>query len=396
MLSRKELDEKKKYIIERLKGQNSELDDEKLKTTLLSLMALETENDQLRNVRLYNFMNALSKGKLALNREKRMTAIYPELEGIFKAPIDDEYLSFLIELAQNVSQMQVTYDEDSTELKPFELSDEKKVELSRVFYSQLGNQSINENAQRILSDPSHFGFTDTVSKGNELLYGITCYDTVFNKPYITTQRLGNVMGCQAFNHEIMHGVDFYTHPKVNSQQYYGFHETPTYTIDYLFHDFMDSMGFDKQQVDALRRKKQQYTWSMAKYEILGKIQHRLYQTIGMKNAPNATIQDIRKVVDGDMIKNMLELQSCVMAHGLYQQMQVNKEMGLANLQTLMSTPLSPNKTPDFSFIGLDRQTLLQVSKSMGMIGHNTMQMNGQQMQQSSQSQSSEMSQGRSR
>ena len=338
MLSRKELSEKKKYILERLKGNNSKLDEEKLKTTLLSLMAIETENDSLKNVRLYNFINALSKGRLALQRENKMLSIYPELDQTFQAPISDEYLSFLIQLAQNVSEMHVEYDEDKTELKPFEMSDEKIVELSKVFYGQLGNQSINENAQRILSDSSHYGFSDTVSKENELLYGITVYDTVFNKPYITTQRLGNIMRCQAFNHEVMHGIDFYVHPKINSQQYYGFHETPTYTIDYLFHDFMEAMGFDKQQVDALRRKKQQYTWSMAKYDVIEKIRHRLNQTIGMKNVPNATIQDIRKVVDGFMIKNMLELQSCVMAHGLYQQICENKDVGLRNLQTLMSHP----------------------------------------------------------
>lgn len=374
MLSRKEFYEKKKYIIERLKGQNSELEEEKLKTTLLSLMAIETENDDLKNVRLYNFINALSKGRVSLKREQKMNSYYPKLSDTFQSPITDEYLSFLIQLAKNVSEMQVVYDEDSTELIPFQMDDEKKVELSKVFYSQLGNSDINEKAQRVLSDSSHFGFSDTVSKGNELLYGITVYDTIFNKPYITTQRLGNIMGCQAFNHEIMHGVDFYFHPNVvNSQRYYGFHETPTYTIDYLFHDFMDSMGFDKQQVDALRRKKQQYTQALAKYDIIGKIQHRLNRTIGMRNTPNATIQDIMRVVDTDILKSMLELQSCVMAHGLYQQILTNKETGLANLSEFMSTTFPPDKIPDFSFVGLDNQTLLQISRDMGKIGDNVIQ-----------------------
>lgn len=103
---------------------------------------------------------------------------------------------------------------------------------------------------------------------------------------------------------------------------------------------------------------------MTKYDILGKIQHGLNKSIGMKNTPNATIQDIRNIMDNEMLKNMLELQSCVMAHGLYQQILIDKEKGLTNLDNFMRTPLSPNKIPDFSFIGLDRQTLLQVSKDM--------------------------------
>ena len=113
-----------------------------------------------------------------------MNGYYAEFSDRFKSPIDDEYLEFLIQLAYNVAAMKVEYDEDSTELKPIEMSDEQKVELSKSFYEQLGSQEINEQAQRILSDETHFGFTDTVSKGNELLYGITVYDRVFNKPYI--------------------------------------------------------------------------------------------------------------------------------------------------------------------------------------------------------------------
>ena len=367
MLNKRELEEKKKYILERLKGNNSEIEVINLKSTLASIIVIEQENEKLSHVRLYNFINTVSKGKLVLKRNNDLKDKYIDVVSKLQSPIDNDYLSFLLKLAENVSKMEIEYEEDQEELTSLKLEDEKKIELSKIFFSELNNETIKNTAHKVLSDSSHYGFTNHFSKGNESIYGITVYDTVFNKPYITTQRLGNIMGLQAFNHEIMHAIDFYIGKRRFGEGYYGFHETPTYTIDYLYLDFLEKMGFDKNQVDALRRKKLQYASSLATYEILGKIRTKLIHTVGIKNFKNASIEDIRNIIDDDLLKNLLELESCVIAHGLYQKIRNNEKNGLLNLENVMSTTLPRNKIPDFSFIGLDQEKILEISNNMRMI-----------------------------
>lgn len=367
MLNKRELEEKKKYILERLKGNNFETEEINLKSTLASIIVLEQENEKLSHVRLYNFLNTVSKGKLVLKRNNDLKDKYIDIVSKLQSPIDNDYLSFLLKLAENVSKMEIEYDEDQVELNSLKLNDEKKIELSKIFFNELKNETIKNTAHKVLSDSSHYGFTNHFSKESESIYGITVYDTVFNKPYITTQRLGNIMGLQAFNHEIMHGIDFYIGKRRFGEGYYGFHETPTYTIDYLYLDFLEKMRFDKNQVDALRRKKLQYASSLAKYEILGKIRTKLIHTVGIKDYKNASIEDIRNIIDDDLLKNLLELESCVIAHGLYQEIRNNERNGLSNLETVMSTLLPRNKIPDFSFIGFKQEKILEISKNMGMI-----------------------------
>ncbi len=363
MLSRDEIRKKKKYIVEKLKTKVDALEEEKLKSTLISFIILESYNDKLKNIKLFNLLEKISNGAILEKSTQKFRGMWDDLKINYSSYIDNDYVSFLLQLANNLSQIQVQYDEDETELLPFNFSNEYVIKLSKLFYKELGDKYIEDKAMAILNDESHYGFTKTVLVGNELDYGMTIYDTVFNKPYITCQKLGNLMELQAFNHEIMHGIDFYSMPKIPSQIYYGFHEIPTYTIDYLFHDYLDNMGIDKQQVKALRRKKLQYT-KLTASRVLFQIQHRLNEKFGMKNTVNATIQDIKSVITDDLLKEMLEMESCVIADGLYNQILIDKELGLKNLKMIMEHPLPRDKIPDFSFIGLDNNSLLNLSQNI--------------------------------
>ena len=239
MLIRNEIQKKKKYIIEKLKAQVNATEEEKLKSTLLSLIMLESCNDELKNVKLFNLLEKVSNGAITEKNNQKINVIWNDLEKNYYSYIDNDYVMFLLQMANNLSQIQVQYDEDETELLPFKFSNEYVIKLSKLFYRELNDKFIAEKASMILDDETHYGFTKAVPVGNELNYGMTFYDTVFNKPYITCQKLGNIMELQAFNHEIMHGIDFYSLPKIPSQIYYGFHEIPTYTIDYLFQDYLD-------------------------------------------------------------------------------------------------------------------------------------------------------------
>ena len=66
-----------------------------------------------------------------------------------------------------------------------------------------------------------------------------------------------------------------------------------------------------------------------------------------------------------MIKQLLELESGVISYGLYTQIQTNKEQGLSNLKSFMKTIIPKTKTPNFSFINLDNQAIMDLSKQIG-------------------------------
>lgn len=67
----------------------------------------------------------------------------------------------------------------------------------------------------------------------------------------------------------------------------------------------------------------------------------------------------------ETMKHLLELESGVIAYGLYQQAKGSKEIGIDNLKQLMKFPLQKDKKPDFSNIGLTNEMILELSSSIG-------------------------------
>lgn len=350
MLNKKEIKEKKKYIINRLKNNVSELEEEKLRHTLAVLMELELRNDNLKNIKLYNLIGKLSGNYTLMKDSKKISVILKPLtlKNPFITALNKDYYEFIMELAYNISKINVTYSND--EFNNINIKDKEVINISKQFYKQLDNDKICNKAIKIIDDSTHYGFTDTVSLGRDDEYGITCYDLVFTKPYISVKRTNNLMEYQAFNHEVMHGIDFYTSPIIPSQIYYGFQEVPTYTIDYLYIDYLEQKGFDKNQIDLLRRKKLAYAVSLASYII------SIYQPCPIEND--------KCHVNWRLAKELLELESCVIAKAFYEQIKDNKEKGLNNLVKFMENPLSRDNTPEFSYVDISNDLLLYYSNNM--------------------------------
>ena len=350
MLNKKEIKEKKKYIINRLKCSISDYEEKKLRYTLSVLMELELRSDNLKNIRLYNLTGVLFGNYTFIKDNKKLSSIVKPLGTPFITVLDREYLEFILKLAYNTSKVIVNHSND--EFIYEEVEDEDVEETVRNFYNEIGNNDIKEKANKILDDPTHYGFTDTVSLYKSGSYGVTAYDLVFEKPYISVMRTESLMEYQAFSHEVMHGIDFYILPTVPNDNYYGFDEVPSYASDYLFIDYLEERGFNPKQVDLLRRKKLGYVVDTAHY-ILDRLDLRLFDG-----------EKIR--LDWRLVRDLLEFESCIIAKGLYEQIKENKEEGLANLVKFMSNPLIREKTPDFSFIKLPNEELLKISNNMGL------------------------------
>lgn len=360
MWNLKDINSKKSYVTERLKNCSNPKEKEILELSLISYLALLDNSGTLRYTGFYNTMDKITQNRFSEQREQ--DSVQLEIDLFFKnaAVIDDEYLQFLLDIGNNIAETP-PIDFDDRDIRTFETDYESILNVTHNFYRDLGDQEILEKAEKILNDESSINVSKIARRGMADCSGLTFNDYLFGKSYINLTKKNNLFDYQVLNHEVMHGIDFYMQKKIPSENYYGFHEVPTYTIDYLFIDYLESKGMDINEVQKLRVQKDNYLQALAKLtqtQIKGAL-------IRNKKYNDSTISDIKEILNPQLIKQLLELESGVISYGLYTQMQIDKEQGLSNLKSFMKNIIPKTKTPDFSFINLDNQTIMDLSKQIG-------------------------------
>ena len=360
MWNLKDINSKKSYIAERLKNCSNPKEKEMLELSLICYLSLLDNSGTLRYTGFYNTMDKITQNRFSERREHDSAQL--EMDLFFKnAPVmDDEYLQFLLNISNNISKTPpVDFDEEN--ITTFETDYESILNVSHNFYRDLGDQEILKKAEKILNDESSINVSKIARRGMAECSGLTFNDYFFGKSYINLTKNNNLFDYQVLNHEVMHGVDFYMQNKIPSENYYGFHEVPTYTIDYLFIDYLEEKGMDINEVQKLRMQKDNYLQELAKLtqvQIKGAL-------IRNKKYNDSTISSIKEVLNPQLTKQLLELESGVISYGLYTQIQTNKEQGLSNLKSFMKTIIPKTKTPNFSFINLDNQAIMDLSKQIG-------------------------------
>lgn len=360
MWNLKDINSKKTYITERLKNCSNPKEKEMLELSLICYLSLLDNSGTLRYTGFYNTMDKITQNRFSERREQDSAQL--EMDLFFKnAPvIDDEYLQFLLNISNNILKTPpVDFDEEN--ITTFETDYESILNVSHNFYRDLGDQEILKKAEKILNDESSINVSKIARRGMTDCSGLTFNDYFFGKSYINLTKKNNLFDYQVLNHEVMHGVDFYMRDKVPSENYYGFHEVPTYTIDYLFIDYLEAKDMDINEVQKLIMQKDNYLQELAKLtqvQIKGAL-------IRNKKYNDSTISSIKEVLNPQLTKQLLELESGVISYGLYTQIQKNKEQGLSNLKSFMKTIIPKTKTPNFSFINLDNQTIMDLSKQIG-------------------------------
>lgn len=360
MWNLKDINSKKTYITERLKNCSNPKEKEMLELSLICYLSLLDNSGTLRYTGFYNTMDKITQNRFSERREQDSAQL--EMDLFFKNDpvIDDEYLQFLLNISNNILKTPpVDFDEEN--ITTFETDYESILNVSHNFYRDLGDQEILKKAEKILNDEFSINVSKIARRGMAECSGLTFNDYFFGKSYINLTKKNNLFDYQVLNHEVMHGVDFYMQDKVPSENYYGFHEVPTYTIDYLFIDYLEEKGMDINEVQKLRMQKDNYLQELAKLtqvQIKGAL-------IRNKKYNDSTISSIKEVLNPQLIKQLLELESGVISYGLYTQIQTNKEQGLNNLKSFMKTIIPKTKTPNFSFINLDNQAIIDLSKQIG-------------------------------
>ena len=260
----KEIREKLKYAKERLKRETDTKDREILMHSLLTYINLLHTTD-IKNLKFANLMNKLTQGRFSLIRDKK----YKEISDIvfdFKDYVYDDDL--LINLSQNIKNN--SFQAKEAPLAILKLSPQELIEISKGFYKWLGDKEIYNYASEMLDNKSHLQFKNLKYQKNGfgITSGITYYDPLFEEAYIGITQEFTLFDAQVFNHEIMHSIDFKMHQKLPSNNYYGFHEVSTYTIDYLFFDYLEEKGYDLTEINKLKYRKIEYINRLASYSLL--------------------------------------------------------------------------------------------------------------------------------
>ena len=351
----KELQDKIKYSKELLKGQTSREDKEKIEMSLIAYLSLL---DSTSYTKLSNLLNQLTGGKFSQNRYKKyecLTEIVNEVSMNGTDYIDDQYLQFLLQLTNNVAEPYL----QNPNYTPMNISDDQMVQVAHSFYANLGDDELNHYFQQIASRPNSIAIISDVRNGNENFRGICNYDFVSNAPYITVTRQNEISDLYVLSHEAVHGIDFLMKPKLYSQTYYGFHETAPYAMEYLMADYLENMGIDKTEVDKMRKEKTDYICGLAS-QVQFQIKHKLREK-GINIKDGYSVEDVRQILDSGLMKNLLEVESGIMAYGFYQQTKLDKQQGLDNLKRFMKSNIPKDRAPDFTHYGLSNTTLLELS-----------------------------------
>lgn len=363
----KEIKNKKNKIIKELRSCNDNKRSEKLKITLAGYVSMLDNSGTIRYTKFYNLMDKITRGQFTLIKPSTKLIIKgEELINESKDYMDLDYLSFLLELVKNISNTKaVVYDDEKDSFKRFNFSNDDLVKISKLFYLNLGDQEIYECAKKIIEDELALNFTNEYVDNLKHALGITFYDYIDNRAYCTTIRNNNLFDLQANNHEIMHATDFYMKPKVPTENYYGFHEVPTYFIDYLFIDYLENLQIDSNEVQKLRLEKDHYLQNLAiNTDFL--IRNQLAKKKGTICYFGEIIPvEVMEIMNTNILKNLLEIESGVISYGLSKQFEGDNELGIKNLKTFMKTMIPKDKRPNFSIIGLNDKKLLELSLEIG-------------------------------
>lgn len=357
------LKEKQKYVEERLKNCTDNRERELLQLSLVSYSALLNNSGTFMHTQIPNIIDKITQNQFKSKKDIEIGKLEHELFFGNEPYLDEQYLEFLLQLCNNVASTDLV-EIEGLSFEPMEVTYENLINMSKSFYSQLGDSEIYEMAMKVLNDDATLNFSTIPRRSMADCSGLTFNDYIFDKSYCTITKKNNVFDYQILNHEVMHGVDFYMQKKIPSENYYGFHEVPTYTIDYLFIDYLEKMGLPTEQVQLLRKQKDNYLQELAKITQM-QIKRLLIQQKGYKTSIEPNIQDVMVILTPSIKKQLLEIQSGVMAYGLKEQIKENREYGILHLKEFMKSIIPKEQTPDFSYIGLSNYELLQYSDQIG-------------------------------
>lgn len=345
---------KRKRHLKRLYRQcQNQIEREKIGWSLIANIELLHYHTHLANFSIEGDIGRILNECVVLMRDIK----YKKLNGILRQEepyMDPTYLSFLMKLANNVadgnlqrfeSQIGGSFDRISA------------VNGAKHFYASLQDEAISPVAEKILSDTSSIYFCECRNEKDHL--GSTFFDYIFHKLYICVLEHHDLRDLFTLIRECALGVKFYMKEDLH---YDSFQNVCAYVMEELAFSYFETNGMNRENI-ALFKKQRESDFTAYANDTLMQI-HALPGQQGLRNFFHPNVNEILKVIPRQLKKDLIEIQAYVMARGLVQQIQLNKEIGLEHLKILMRMNISNEQRPNFEKIGLGDDDLLTLTQEM--------------------------------
>ena len=353
MWNLEEIKKNKKFLNEiRFK---SKISKEKMELTLLSYDLMLDNTGEKNKTLISNFINKYSNNILFNIKQNKYCDKY---DINIHQEMNENYYYFLIHICLNIlysSSKNIT----NTNFNKIYKGHSEMIDLSKKFYEQLDDE-LYEIVCKIYEKKNKINFSKYRKLEHNRLSAVTYNDYYHNDSYINVYVSDSINDVISLNHEIMHAANLKINSSVFNENYFGFREIPTYTMDLLFNDYLIKNGYDK---DSLLKIKQltslccKILFSLCNYKKANNIEDLL-------NKINYNC--IKKSKIKENINDLLEVESILIAYNLYDRISDNPKE-IETLKTLMKTNINPYEIPDFSLYGLSNKELLNTSNKVKKI-----------------------------
>ena len=341
----KDIKNRKKFVKKSLKDCKNYLEKEKI------LLTFESYDSMFDDVKI-NSLNSI---------EKKFYNIFTNLRNNInnrkfdvKQTIDEDYYLFLMRLCFSImSRNDIVDGEISYKKMNIKLKD--MIDISLDFYKQLDIDIYN--VVRYLYNKKGHILCKNRSINNNHLYGaITFHDYVFHDSFILIYLNNNITDLLNINHEIMHAFEFKENPKSPSNNYFGFHEVSTNTIDILFIEYLVKQGFNKKELYNI------YNNSICrtKYfceEVLCRIMDKINVDFGDSFIDVFNYDKVKDVLDLEIKYKLLGIESMVLGNCISNKISDDKK-NINILKNFIYSKIDSNSIPDFSKYNISNEYMI--------------------------------------
>lgn len=322
----------------------SETDLKKVNLTSFTYYLMLKDNNRITYNFTANGHNIIKNKKVFLFR-KRLNKVLVSFFNSLTNDLSNEYQEFLLQIINNLNNQSSKYV-DETKLK---LTNEEIVAIASDFFKSLEDPEITNLSQKILNKNNNLiQFVPKEEYDDSNSSGICYYNFIQNNAYYLITRNDTIMDLFVLVHEVGHGIHFILNPKFTNNKYYGFGEILPYTFELLLLDYLKENNLFENYINDRELYQTVYPIILAKLAI--------YSLTSKGNS-----NDKEKKLDYSTIKKLTTIKSYLIAKMLAEQYKEDKTNGMKTIKTLIKTPFLENETPNFEFLNISNEDILEKS-----------------------------------
>ena len=342
-----------RYLKKIYRQSKSPIDRERISKSLIANLNLLHFHTRFVHLSVDKYVGNVFKDYITLIRDVKYRKInrrFPQEESYMDAP----YLSFLMRLANDVAAGELMCREIPSSVS---LERDESVNGAKSFYLSLQDRDISLLADKILSDRASIYF---FKRRNETLFtNSKLFDPVFHKPYICVLEHHDLRDLFTIVRECALGIQFY----MKEDLYYNeFQDVCAYVMEELAFSYFESVGMSHENIIYLKQQRERSVTALANNTLL-----QIHSLPGQKKLKSFLYPDtneILRMLPRQLKRNLIQIQSYIMARVLVEQIHYDKKLGLEHLKNLMHMNISNNQRPDFEKIGLGDDVLLAFAQEI--------------------------------